>query len=82
MLEKIEILSEKHLREEMGLSREMVRKVRIMGVSARRRMLPYHVLGFGRQRGIVYCRHAVNAWLALLYGRGTLLRAEVKTRHA
>lgn len=64
MPEKIEIVSEKQLREEMGLSRETMRKIRVTGVPGQSHMLPYHVLGLGRQRGIVYYRHEVNDWLA------------------
>lgn len=64
MPEKIEILSEKQLREEMGLSRETMRKIRTICVQGQSHMLPYHALRLGRQRGIVYYRHEVNAWLA------------------
>lgn len=60
---KIEIVYERQLCEEWGISRETMRKIRNKGVPGQSHMLPYHILGIGDRQGIVYYRHEINEWL-------------------
>lgn len=60
---KIEIVSERQLCEEWGISRETMRKIRNKGVPGQSHMLPYHILSIGGHQGIVYYRHEINEWL-------------------
>lgn len=60
---KIEIVYERQLCKEWGISRETMRKIRNKGVPGQSHMLPYHILGIGDRQGIVYYRHEINEWL-------------------